>query len=470
MNTRKFDTKVQHLKFMVLREVARNAWNATLVENITEIPEQIVPGNTPTMRCCVYKERAILGQRVKLAIGGHKANPNIIEVIDIACDECPVGGYEVTNACRGCLAHRCENVCPKGAISFDRQQKAFIDKSKCIECGKCASACQFQAIMNFKRPCELACKVNAISMSETKAASINNDKCTACGACSYICPFGAISEKSFILDAVDIIKKSDFGKKHNVYAVVAPAFASQFNYAKRGQLISGIRKLGFTHVIEAAVGADIVAVNEAKELTEKGILTSSCCPAFVTYIKQEFPELEKYVSHNPSPMIATGELIRKNDPDAKIIFVGPCTAKKDELNLGDNKNVIDAVITFEELYALFRSRDISIAELEESELDSVASPYGRSFGRTGGLSEAVAQALKESGSDFDLKPVVCNGIDECRKALLMLKKGKLNGNFIEGMACVGGCVSGAGCLTHFDKSAEVVDTFAKESEKKTISE
>ena len=278
---------------MVLREVARNAWDATLVENITEIPMQIVPGNTPTMRCCVYKERAILGQRVKLAIGGHKSNPNMIEVIDIACDECPVGGYEVTNACRGCLAHRCENVCPKGAIFFDRQQKASIDKSKCIECGKCASACQFQAIMNFKRPCELACKVDAISMSDTKAASIDNGKCTACGACSYICPFGAISEKSFILDAIDIIKKSDFGKKNNVYAVVAPAFASQFGYAKRGQLISGIRKLGFTHVVEAALGADAVAMNEAKELEEKGVLTSSCCPAFVSYVRNEFPDLLK---------------------------------------------------------------------------------------------------------------------------------------------------------------------------------
>ncbi len=467
MKTRKFDTKVQHLKFQVLRDVARHAWDDTLIESITEIPMEIVPGNTPTMRCCVYKERAILGQRVKLAIGGHKANPNIIEVIEIACDECPVGGYEVTNACRGCLAHRCENVCPMGAITFDHQQKAFIDKSKCVECGRCASACQFQAILNFKRPCELACKVNAIQMSESKAASINNDRCTECGACSYICPFGAISEKSYILDAVDIIKKSDFGRKHNVYAVVAPAFASQFNYAKRGQLISGIRELGFTHVVEAAVGADAVALREASELVEKGTLTSSCCPAFVSYIKQDFPDLVKYISGNPSPMLATGELIKKNDPGARVIFVGPCTAKKDELNSPMNKGYVDTVITFEELYALFRSRNISIAELGESELDTVASPYGRIFGRSGGLSEAVAEALREQGNDtFKLEPIVCNGIDECRKALIKLQKGVLKGNFIEGMACVGGCVGGAGCLTHFDKSAETLDQFAKESDKK----
>lgn len=112
---RKFDTKVQYLKYKVLREVARLAWNDTLLENLFEIPKTIVPGNTPTMRCCVYKERAILSERVKIAIG---SNPNIIEVIDIACDECPMGGYEVTNACRGCLAHRCEDVCRFGALSL----------------------------------------------------------------------------------------------------------------------------------------------------------------------------------------------------------------------------------------------------------------------------------------------------------------------------------------------------------------
>ena len=116
---RKFDTKVQHLKYKVLREVARLAFEDALLENVMEIPKKIAPGKKPTMRCCIYKERAILAERVKIAMGGDKENPNVIEVIDIACDECPVGGYEVTNACRGCLAHRCEDVCRFGAITFD---------------------------------------------------------------------------------------------------------------------------------------------------------------------------------------------------------------------------------------------------------------------------------------------------------------------------------------------------------------
>ena len=202
---RKFDTKVQYLKYKVLREVARLAWNDTLLENLFEIPKTIVPGNTPTMRCCVYKERAILNERVKIAIG---STPNTIEVIDIACDECPMGGYEVTNACRGCLAHRCEDVCRFGALSFDREHVAHIDKTKCKECGACSRVCPYTAIINRKRPCEMACKIKAISMNENKAAAINYDKCISCGACVYQCPFGAITDKSYMLDVIDIINKN----------------------------------------------------------------------------------------------------------------------------------------------------------------------------------------------------------------------------------------------------------------------
>ena len=203
---RKFDTKVQHLKYKVLREVARQAWNDTLLENILEIPKTIVPGKTSTMRCCVYKERAILGERVKLAMGGDKENSNIIEVIDIACDECPAAGYEVTDSCRGCLAHRCEDVCKKNAISFDHNHVAHIDKSKCVECGQCAKVCPYFAIVNRKRPCQIACKVKAISINDDNAAAIDNGKCIQCGACVYQCPFGAISDKSYIINVIDIIK------------------------------------------------------------------------------------------------------------------------------------------------------------------------------------------------------------------------------------------------------------------------
>lgn len=466
---RKFDTKVQHLKYKVLREVAREAWKGTLLENILEIPKMIVPGKVPSMRCCVYKERAILSERVKLAMGGDKENPNVIEVIEIACDECPAAGYEVTTSCRGCLAHRCEDVCKRGAISFDNNHVAHIDKSKCVECGQCAKVCPYAAIVNHKRPCQNACKVKAISINEDNAASIDNEKCISCGACVYQCPFGAISDKSYILDAIDLIKKSDNNKNYKVYAIVAPSISSQFVYAKLGQVITGMKELGFHTVIEAALGADMVAMDEAKELAEKGFLTSSCCPAFVQYIKSAFPNLLEFVSHNPSPMLALAKYIKGNEPDAKVVFIGPCTAKKLEAQLEDVKPYVDAVLTFEELQALYDSRDIEITSLEEGVLDN-ASYFGRIFARSGGLSDAVAQAMKEQDIDFDLKAISCDGIEECKLALLKKNKNVLDANFIEGMACIGGCIGGAGCLTHGEKNKAEVDKYGREALEKTISD
>ena len=466
---RKFDTKVQYLKYKVLREVARLAWNDTLFENLLDIPKTLVPGKTPTMRCCVYKERAILGERVKIAMGGDKTNPNVIEVIDIACDECPVGGYEVTNACRGCLAHRCEDVCKRGAITFDSNHVAHIDKSKCVECGACAKVCPYTAIVGRKRPCQSACKVKAISMNDQKAATIDNDKCTACGACVYQCPFGAIMDKSYIANVIDLIKKSEGNKNYKVYAVVAPSISSQFNYAKLGQVISGLKELGFYTVVEAALGADMVAMEESKELAEKGFLTSSCCPAFVSYVKSAFPELTEHISHNMSPMAALGKYIKETSEGAKVVFIGPCTAKKAEAQLDSVKPHVDSVLTFEELQALFDSRDIDITTLGEDVLDN-ASYFGRIFARSGGLSDAVAQAMKEQNIEFDLKPEVCDGIEACRMALLTKSKYVLNANFIEGMACVGGCIGGAGCLTHGEKNKAEVDKYGREAMEKTISD
>ena len=466
---RKFDTKVQYIKYKVLREVARQAWADRLAETVLDIPTIIVPGKTPTMRCCVYKERAILAERVKLAMGGRPENPNVIQVIDIACDECPMGGYEVTNACRGCLAHRCEDVCRFGAIAFDENHVAHIDKAKCKDCGACAKVCPYSAIHNDKRPCETACKVKAISMGEEWQAHIDSSKCISCGACVYQCPFGAIADQSYLLNVIDILKKSEDNRKFKTFAVVAPSVSSQFAYAKLGQVITGLKALGFHTVIEAALGADMVAQAESRELKEKGFLTSSCCPAFVAYVEKSFPQLMPFVSRTPSPMVAIARYIKEHEAPCKVIFIGPCTAKKAEAQKPEIKPYIDSVITFEELQALFDSRDIDITTLSEDVLDN-ASYFGRIFARSGGLSDAVAEGIKEQALGVMLKPCVCDGIEACKLALLQKSKDRLDANFIEGMACIGGCIAGAGCLTHGEKNKTEVDKYGMEAYEKTIAD
>lgn len=469
MNNNKFETRIQYLKYQVLKEVAKEAWSGELIENVLDIPKKIIPGKTPSMRCCVYKERAILSERVKLAMGGHRGDPNIIEVIDIACDECPMGGYEVTNSCRGCLAQRCHNACPKDAIYFDNNHQAHINKEKCINCGACARACQYTAIDNRKRPCENACPVKAIEAKEEQAAKINHDKCLNCGACISQCPFGAIMDKSFILDAIDYMMKSQNNTKFKVYALIAPAIADSFKEYKLGQVVTGLKKMGFYDVIEVAKGADMVAYSEAKELDEKGFLLSSCCPAFVAFTEKNFPDLKQYISHNLSPMGAIAKKLKEDDPTCKLVFVGPCTAKKAEILRDTVKEYVDCVITFEELLALFDAKEIELSELEETDLTQ-ASYYGRIFARSGGLTEAMAQGLKELNSSLELKAETCNGIDMCRVALLKKNKDLLPANFVEGMVCTGGCIGGAGTLQRFGIKKDNVDNYAKTTKYSSITE
>lgn len=468
----KFETYVEKIKFDVLREVARACYAGNFKDIEAKLPEILVPGRKANYRCCVYMERAIMAERVKITRGGEWDDFNIIDVIPIACDQCPMGGYTVTESCRGCIGHACKQACPKGAISVDSHHRAHIDKEKCVNCGLCAKACPFGAIYNFRRPCQKACPTGAITMDENLSAKIDYSKCIVCGNCTQKCPFGAIAAKTFITFVIDHIRNNILAtKKRPIYAIVAPAISTQFHGIRLDQIIEGIMQLGFTNVVEAALGADVVAESEAKELVEKKILTSSCCPAFVAYIKKFHPELKNKISHNVSPMAQTGKLIKAKHPDALTIFIGPCTAKKDERSLPDVRPYIDYVLTFTELRAMFAARDIEVEKLKGIPLQD-ASPFGRSFAKIGGLSEAVVQALKEVNlKDFQLSSLACSGMKECIKAIEALAAGTSKYNFIEGMACEGGCVCGPESLNHNAAvGRSFVQAYAKSSKYKTLKE
>ena len=463
----KFDSKVQMYKFFVLREVARLAYNDRLADELDSIPEKVFPDDEHSV-FDIYKAREIAKMRVRLATGGDLSNKNVVEVIQLACDECPLEGYEVTNACRGCLAHRCEENCRFNAISFDSDGRAHIDISKCKSCGSCSKACPYNAIRQNVRPCRAACKVGAMGFNEKKSALIDNSKCIACGACVYQCPFGAIMDKSYMLNCIDIIKKSKNNTKYKVYAIVAPAISSQFSDVKLGQVVTGIKKLGFHTVVEAAFGADIVAEKETEELVEKGFITSSCCPAFVKFIHINYPDIVKDISSNLSPMAALAQYIKKTDPTGKVVFIGPCIAKKMEAKDTKAADYVDVVLTFEELEALFDANNFDLASFDEDVLDN-ASYFGRIFARSGGLAEAVKEGLIETNNEnFVLNAEICSGIEQCNIALLKKSKGILNANFIEGMACIDGCIGGPGCLNHKPKDKSEVDKYGREAYEKKI--
>lgn len=471
-----FDNNVQQLKYEVLSEVAKLAFaNELTAEKLLDVASIVVPPGQERMRCCIYKERAIVNERVKIALGGSEHKPNVIEVLEIACDECPIDGIEVTAACRGCIAHRCVNACPKNAITvIDRH--AVIDKSKCVECGRCIASCSYGAIIKHTRPCINACKADALAIDkDTKKAFIKEDNCISCGRCVYCCPFGAIMDKSFITRAIRILLESRENTAYKVYAIVAPSFASQYATIPEittEKVVTAIKNLGFHSVVEAALGADIVVSQEADELLEKGFLTSSCCPAFVNYIHKNFPDMQGHVSHNLSPMAQMAKVLKKMDPTGKVVFFGPCIAKKAERRLEGVKEYVDCVLTFEEMQALFNAKGIDLRTLEENSLNN-ASYFGRIFARSGGLSEAVIQALREkeiSKEQFDCKPLACNGLVECKTALLKARKGVLPENFIEGMICEGGCIGGPACLTHSSRDRAFVDNYGKKAIEKAISD
>ena len=334
-------TKIRH---QIFTEIARMAYEEDGIENLEKLPYKIIPGEIATYRDSIFLERAVVGERLRVAMGmslrsisehapisqGVEASvieekyyePPLINVIKFACNSCAEKKVMVTEGCQGCLEHPCVEVCPKKAISMVKGH-SYIDQEKCIKCGKCVSACPYNAIIKQERPCAAACGMGAIHSDQYGRAEIDQDKCVSCGMCLVSCPFSAIVDKGQIYQTIMAIKSGN-----PVYAIVAPAVAGQFEGLKDTKIREAFKALGFKNVREVAVGADLCAIEEAKDFIEEvpakiPFMGTSCCPAWSVMAKKMFPKQADCISMALTPMVLTARLIKQEEPECKIVFVGP---------------------------------------------------------------------------------------------------------------------------------------------------
>lgn len=462
-------------------EVARVAFESEndVKDAIEAIPYKITPGDRPIYRESIWRERAICSERVRLSMGlslrpedvpvhitsGLRESdiadkyyePPLMQVIPSACAACAPNLYKVTDNCRGCVAHPCTEVCPKGAVSIVNG-RSFIDQSKCIKCGRCKAVCPYDAIAHHTRPCAEACGVKAIESDDLGRAKINNDKCVSCGMCMVSCPFGAIADKSQIFQLIRALKRGD-----EIMVEIAPAYVGQFGEkATPGRIKAALLKLGFRDVFEVALGADMGAVTEAHHYVEEvasgkqPFMLTSCCPSWAMLAKRYFPETVDKISNALTPMVATARTIKKKHPEVRVVFVGPCAAKKLEASRRTVRSDVDFVITFEELSAIFEAKGIDFEHFDEDEKLNDATGAGRGYAVAGGVANAIDKCIREYYPETEVKIEHCEGLEECRKMLLLAKMGKKNGCLIEGMGCPGGCVAGAGTNIPIGKATALV--------------
>ena len=480
-------TKIRRKVFV---EVAKLAYEGNDYSRIEDLPYKIIPGEVATYRDSIFLERAIVGERLRLTMGlslrpidepapiskgieesiiaDKYYEPPLINIIKFACNKCEENKYEVSNGCQACLAHPCIEICPKNAISF-KNGKAYIDQDKCIKCGLCKNNCPYDAILKKERPCAKACGMNAIESDEYGNAHINYDKCVSCGMCLVSCPFGAIADKSQIFQLIQAIKNGD-----EIIAAVAPAFIGQFGPKVTPEVLKkAMRELGFKDVVEVAIGADLCTIDEANDFLEKvpekqPFMATSCCPSWSMMAKKEFPEFKSYISMALTPMVLTARLIKEKHPNSRVVFIGPCAAKKLEASRKSVRSEVDFVLTFEEVGAMFEAKGIDLSTVEADPNDSFtqASGDGRGFAVSGGVANAVKQCIQEKHPDKEVLIDSAEGLKNCKTMLMMAKAGKRDGYLLEGMACPGGCVAGAGTLQAVMKSSTLVKKYTSEAEKK----
>ena len=363
------------IKNEILERIVEAFFSEDFENNARLIPYDMRPkGSDVPYRCCIYKERAILKERVKAGLGfaleeddetkllstfakeaieRKEPDTDPLTVLDAACVGCVPSRIYVTDLCQGCVARPCQTACKFGAISMV-DGKSKIDGSKCKNCKMCMRACPYNAIVKLAVPCEDACPVGAIHKDENNITRIDFDRCITCGKCVAACPFGAVNEKSQLVDIMKNIKAPD--KK--LVAMIAPSIAGQFGCSIY-KLKSAIKKAGFDEVIEVAQGADITTINEAKEFEERmeegaPFMTTSCCAGYNNLTATGLPEIQEFKSTTGTPLFYTAQIVREQYPDAISVFVSPCVAKRKE---GMNNENVDYVMNYQELNALIKGID-----------------------------------------------------------------------------------------------------------------
>ena len=479
-------TTKSRIRREIFTEIARLSFEGWDPEKFRNLPYKIIPGETSHYRDSIFVERAVVAERLRAAMGLSLRDinnytsmldgvdeslidekyyePPLVDIIKFACNRCPENRVFVTDACQHCLEHPCVDICPRGAVEIING-RSHIDEEKCVHCGRCVSACPYKAINHMRRPCASACGMNAIHSDELGRAEIDPDKCVSCGMCLVSCPFGAIIDKSQIYQTIKALKSDT-----PVYAAVAPAIGGQFGNASLGTVYTALKKIGFSGMMDVSVGADLCTIEEAKDFLENvpeklPFMATSCCPAWSVMAKKVLPEHTDCISMALTPMVLTGRLLKKKHPGCKVVFIGPCAAKKLEASRRTIRSDIDFVLTFEELSSVFKAADVRISECEETEIPAEASGNGIRFAVSGGVAKAVEEAIKEIDPSREVKTVRADGLPECRKMLMIAKSGKYDGYLLEGMGCPGGCIGGAGSLAATKQAQTAVEKAAKNSDK-----
>jgi len=463
----------------LLKRVCELSFDNRLKEEIDRIPLEMRPKASAITRCCIHKDRAVIKYRLMTILGFNVSDETdeltalseyaqmslerkdftdvMLTVVDEACSSCVKHNYTVTNLCRGCVGRPCTYACNKGAIRVTN--KAEIDQSMCVNCGKCLTACPFNAIVYTPVPCEEACPVGAITKDRFGVEHIDWSKCVFCGLCKEACPYGAIMEKTYLIQIIrDML---DPNKK--MVAMVAPAIAGQYK-VPFNRILDAVKKCGFDQVVEVASGANITSKNEAEEWKERVVeggapfMTTSCCPSYTRWASLKLPEMKPYISHTRTPASYTAELVKNKDKESVTVFIGPCLAKRVE---GYHDVNIDYVMTFEELDSMLNAKKIDINECDNYPLDLTIEKSGRQYARTGGVSASVAQYVNNVES---LKPEVINGLT--KESVKFLKgiatSGQSDKNLIEVMMCEGGCVNGCSTIINHKIATRQIIALDKE--------